>query len=57
MLKMFDQLGTSDAKKQKMAFPDAGDHIISSRLSSLNHLQVERAARLFLQKQFNVKLN
>ena len=57
MLKMFDQLGTSDGKKQKMAFPDAGDHVITSRLSSPNHHQVERAARLFLQKQFNVQLN
>ena len=57
MLKMFDQLGTSDCKKQKMAFPDAGDHVITSRFSSPNHHQVERAARLFLQKQFNVQLN
>ena len=57
MLKMFDQLGTSDGKKQKMAFPDAGDHVIASRLSSPNHYQVERAARSFLQKQLNVQLN
>ena len=46
-----------DGKKQKMAFPDAGDHVITSRLSSPNHHQVERAARLFLEKQFNVQLN
>lgn len=57
MLKMFDQLGTSDGKKQKMAFPDAGDHVITSRLSSPNHHKVERAARLFLQKQLNFELN
>ena len=57
MLKMFDLLGTSVGKKQKMAFPDAGDHVITSSLSSSNHHQVERAARLFLEKQFNVELN
>ena len=57
MLKMFDQLGTSNGKKQKMAFPDAGDHVITSRLSSPNHHVVELAARLFLQKQFNIELN
>ena len=57
MLKMFDQLGTPAGKKQKMAFPDAGDHVIASHLSSPNHQNVERAASLFLQNQFNVELN
>lgn len=57
LLKMFDQLGTPDEKKQKMAFPDAGDHVITSRLSTPNHHQAEQAALTFLQKQLDVELN
>lgn len=34
MLKMFDQLGTSSDRKVKMAFPEAGDHVIACELTS-----------------------
>ena len=34
MLKMFEQLGTSPNEKGKVAFPDAGDHVIASELTS-----------------------
>lgn len=33
-LKMFDQLGTPPESKVKVAFPEAGDHIIASELKS-----------------------
>jgi len=34
MLKMFDQLGTYDDRRVKVAFPDAGDHVIACELTS-----------------------
>ncbi len=34
MLKMFDQLGTSEEQKVKVAFPEAGDHVIGCELTS-----------------------
>ncbi len=34
MLKMFDQLGTPEDKKVKVAFPNAGDHVIACELTS-----------------------
>ena len=40
-----------------MIFPEAGDHVIISHLSTPNHHQVELAALEFLQKQLNVELN
>ena len=57
MLRMFEQLGTPEDKKQKVAFPEAGDHVIISHLSTPNHQQAELAALAFLQKQLDVELN
>jgi esterase/lipase len=34
ILNMFDHLGTSDEQKIKMAFPDAGDHVIACEIIS-----------------------
>ena len=34
MQKMFKQLGTSDDRKEKVAFPEAGDHVIGCELTS-----------------------
>jgi esterase/lipase len=34
MENMYNQLGTLPGKKRKMAFPDAGDHVIASELTS-----------------------
>ena len=34
MLKMYKQLGTSPDQKVKVAFPEAGDHVIASELTS-----------------------
>lgn len=34
MLKMYEQLGTEKSKKVKVAFPEAGDHVIACELTS-----------------------
>lgn len=34
MLRMFDQLGTAEAQKQKKAYPNSGNHVIGSELRS-----------------------
>ena len=40
MLKMFDQLGTPDYLKQKIAFPNIGDHVMTSSLSTEGYEEV-----------------
>lgn len=57
LLKMYDQLGTEESKKQKMAFPEAGDHVIISYLTTPNHHQAENAALAFIKKQLGIDLN
>lgn len=57
LLKMFDELGTAENKKQKIAFPDAGDHVIISRMTTPNYHQAEKAALAFLEKQLAIVLN
>lgn len=39
-LKMFDQLGTSAESKIKIAFPEAGDHVIANEIKSGAYKQV-----------------
>ena len=48
MLKMFDKLGTPAASKEKMAFPDAGAHVIASYIRSKDWQGVERETQRFL---------
>jgi len=48
MLKMFDELGTPSANKEKMAFPEAGAHVISSYIRSKDWQGVERETQRFL---------
>jgi esterase/lipase len=48
MLKMFDDLGTPLALKQKFAFPDAGAHVIASYIRSKDWQGVERETTKFL---------
>lgn len=40
MLKMFDELGTDENRKVKMAFPEAGDHVIACELTSGCYMEV-----------------
>ena len=48
MLKMFDELGTPAALKQKKAFPEAGAHVIGSYIRSKDWLGVEKETDTFL---------
>lgn len=49
MLTMFDQLGTADAKKEKMAFPDTGDHVMTSHLTSKDVASVTKESIRFFE--------
>jgi esterase/lipase len=51
MLKMFDQLGTPAAAKQKRAFPDAGNHVLASPVLSKDVATVEAETMRFLQER------
>jgi esterase/lipase len=48
MLKMFDELGTPQELKEKIAFPDAGAHVIASYIRSKDWQGVERETDRFL---------
>mgnify|MGYP001310034602 CR=1 FL=1 len=50
MLKMFDQLGTPENLKVKKAFPNAGNHVITSYLSGDNYDKVTKETLSFLNK-------
>jgi pimeloyl-ACP methyl ester carboxylesterase len=55
MLKMFDQLGTPENLKQKMAFPEAGAHPIGSKLFSKQWQEVETASFQFAEEKLELK--
>lgn len=48
MLAMFDELGTPGDKKQKMAFPNAGEHVIASHFTSHDLKGVYMATEKFM---------
>ena len=50
MLKMFDELGTSDSLKVKQAFPKAENHVITSYISTPIHEEVGQATIDFLER-------
>jgi esterase/lipase len=50
MLEMFDKLGTPPALKYKVAFPEAGAHVISSSIRSKDWKSVENETIKFLQE-------
>lgn len=49
MLKMFDELGTPSANKQKIAIPNAGNHVIGSAITSNDVASVEKAMDDFIK--------
>jgi pimeloyl-ACP methyl ester carboxylesterase len=49
MLDMYDQLSTPVDKKHKVAFPNAGEHVIASHFTSTDLAGVERETRKFMQ--------
>jgi esterase/lipase len=48
MLKMYEELGTPDSLKEKMAFPETGAHVIASYIRSKDWQSVERETDRFL---------
>lgn len=54
MLKMFDQLGTPENMKQKVAFPEAGCHPIGSKLFSKSWQDVEKASYQFAEEKLGL---
>lgn len=49
MLAMYDQLSTPADKKRRVAFPNAGEHVIASRFTSTDLAGVERETKTFMQ--------
>ena len=54
MMKMFDQLGTPIERKVKMAFPEAGDHVIACELTSGSVDEVIRETISFGEEVLNL---
>jgi pimeloyl-ACP methyl ester carboxylesterase len=54
MLKMFDQLDTQESEKQKVAFPDAGTHVIGCKLFSGAWKEVEEASYQFAEEKLGL---
>lgn len=54
MLEMYDQLGTPQHLKQKKAFPEAGDHVLTSYLSTENYEAVTLEVLQFLSDKLNI---
>ena len=48
LLEMYDQLGTPNSLKQKMVFPEAGEHVMTCYLSTDKYDQVTEATLDFL---------
>ncbi|MEM6864995.1 MAG: alpha/beta hydrolase [Bacteroidota bacterium] len=49
MLQMFEQLGTPSAKKRKVAFPNVGDHVLASSITSKDLESVREATYGFME--------
>ena len=54
MLKMFDELGTHENLKQKVAFPEAGAHPIGCKLCSKAWPEVEKASYQFAEEKLGL---
>jgi esterase/lipase len=55
MLKMFDELGTAEGLKRRVAFPDAQAHVIASSLRSKEWQNVERETDKFLSEVLHLE--
>lgn len=56
MLKMFDELGTPDHLKIKLAIPDAGNHVMGSYITSKDLPGVEKAIESFVERTLKVSV-
>lgn len=54
MLKMYEQLGTPEEQKMKQAFPESGDHVISSSITSGDWEGVLQASIHFLENTAHI---
>ncbi|MEM9361206.1 MAG: alpha/beta hydrolase [Bacteroidota bacterium] len=54
MLEMFDQLGTPSLLKQKVAFPDVGDHVMASSITSKDLDAVKKETNIFIEDILDV---
>lgn len=57
MLKMFNKLGTKTELKRKIAFPNAGNHVLGSYLTSQDLLSVEKAIDSFASNILKITIN
>ncbi len=55
MLKMFDELGTPSSQKQKIAIPNAGNHVIGSPITSKDVTGAEKAMSGFINKKLTLQ--
>ncbi|MDC6365735.1 MULTISPECIES: alpha/beta hydrolase [Flavobacteriaceae] len=55
MLEMFDNLGTPKEEKRKVAFPDAGDHVMTSYITSKDLESVRSETESFLEEILSLK--
>lgn len=55
MLEMFDQVQTPESKKVKMAFPESGDHVIASSITSKDWEGVLKETKKFLEEVAGLK--
>lgn len=56
MLNMFDAVSTPEALKQKTAFPEAGDHVIASSITSKDWEGVLEASTRFLEEKVGIRV-
>lgn len=54
LLKMYEQLGTPENLKQKVAFPEADDHVIGCQLFSKQWQDVEKATYQFAEEKLGL---
>ncbi len=55
MLSMFEELGTPDNKKRKVAFPNVGAHVMASYITSKDLESVKRETNKFLEEVLGLK--
>lgn len=50
LLKMYDELGTTNTRKRKVAFPDVGSHVMTSYITSKDLKSVEKETYNFIEE-------
>lgn len=55
MLEMFDKLATPSTKKRKVAFPNTGDHVMTSHVSSKDLESVQKQTNKFMEEVLGLK--